>query len=77
MKKNLQNNSSEKRGKFNDVFLNTVSTYGYEENKSNSMLRSSMNIDSFDVDYDNHIVLRNSSSNIFKYTNTINEDDYK
>lgn len=36
-----------------------------------------MNIDSFDVDYDNHIVLRNSSSNIFKYSNTINEDDNK
>jgi len=33
-----------------------------------------MNNDSFDVEYDNHIVLRNTSSNIFRYSNYNNKN---
>jgi len=37
--------------------------------RSNSKDKIFVNNDSFDVDNDSHIVLRNTSSNIFRYSN--------
>ena len=37
--------------------------------KSNSKEKTFKNNDSFDIDNENHIVLRNTSSNIFRYSN--------
>lgn len=37
--------------------------------RSNSKEKSIKNNDSFEVDYESHIVLRNTSSNIFRYSN--------
>ena len=54
-----------------DEHSNTLTSFTHSLNRgrSNSKEKSMKNNDSFDVDYESHIVLRNTSSNIFRYSN--------
>ena len=61
-----QNNSNTLK----EEFSNSLSSYqSVNRGRSNSKEKSIKVNDSFDVDYESHIVLRNTSSNIFRYSN--------